>query len=214
MRVIQNVIHQFIGGHPNVTAICTGLSNFGINATIANRDRWEEEGCEGSLGLIDIAGGPIRWVNMFQVTTGGDNYVSYTKYIVPDPRVSVLIEEDLAGKASRFRPSRDYDIYFEENGVPMVARTVRIVLRKRLFQDFSWTGEDQGLGIIERLSGELFIGVRLHSLRGLTITSDALNERWRLSTKTREVPSQEIWNYYDAIARHLLATNPPTFDSR
>ena len=196
--------------------ICAGLRNLGIDATIAQRDRLETEGCENSLGLIEFAEGPIRFANVFTVTTGGGDRREtkyYTGYIVPDSKTSALIEEDLAGKVSRYRPSVTDDILFEEDGMPMAARVVRIELRKRLFQDPSWTGEDQGLGIIERINGDdLFIGKTLYSFGQLAITSDARRERWVLSTLTLKVPTQEIWNRYVAIAQQLLATDFPGGD--
>jgi hypothetical protein len=184
-----------------------GLRKLGINGTIVEKDLWELESVEGSLGLIEIDAGPIRFVSIFAVQHrhGRD---MYTGFIVPDMKIAALIEEYFADGASRYRASYSTDNYFEKNGAPMVERPVRINLERRLFRDPGWTGEDQGLGIIERINSDtLHDDKLLNSFGGLTISSDARHGRWVLSKLRPTPPSQEIWNNYIAIAQHLLATD-------
>jgi hypothetical protein len=51
--------------------ICARLCNLGIDAQMAEPNRDEEKiGGKGSLGIIDIREGPIRWVNVGRI--GGD----------------------------------------------------------------------------------------------------------------------------------------------
>jgi len=93
----------------------------------------------------------------------------------------------------------------------MAVRVIRLEMRKLPFQDPKWTGEDQGLGIIESLNGDDSLsGKTLYSFGGLIITADARHERWVMSTWTLEVPSKEIWGQYVEIAQQLIATAFPT----
>jgi len=70
--------------------ICRGPRSFGIDAQMAPRGRAEEDIGEGSLGVIDIPEGPIRWVNVRKIVTGGGRSSTtdyYTDYGVPDSRL-------------------------------------------------------------------------------------------------------------------------------
>ena len=53
-------------------SFCAHLQSLGIDVHMAERGRAEEKiGNAGSLGLIDVAEGPIRWVNLHPPPSSG-----------------------------------------------------------------------------------------------------------------------------------------------
>lgn len=172
--------------------IFAGLQSLGIDAQMAWRDRSEENIECGvyskSLGLIDIPQGPIRWVNVIKKTThgpGGDSITYYIKYGVPDPK----LEPD----------SPKYRI-----------KTVRVKMFPLLGRvgDLRWKGKDFGLGVISRLNSDYELKHPIMKSRDLIIRAHGDHRCWIISTKTGDVPkvpSGELWNCYQAIARHLLS---------
>ena len=78
--------------------LCGGLRTLGVDARISEQGAPEEPSesfvlPRKSVGLIDIADGPIRWVNViFQADIawreyGGDESGYYTTHGVPDSRI-------------------------------------------------------------------------------------------------------------------------------
>jgi len=74
--------------------VCTGLRAIGVDARMAERGRPEEKlGCSGlqrSLGLVEIHGEPIQWVNVINWTQHFPaNVQKYRNvYLVHDPHLS------------------------------------------------------------------------------------------------------------------------------
>ena len=175
--------------------IYTGLQSMGIDAQIAERDRTEERiGCGNrrtypfqvdmrSLGLIDIAEGPIRWVNVLRsASSPSSGTVYYTDYGVPDPR--------LGPRMTGYIPNLQIE-------------SVRNVSVLR------WKGKDSDRGIINRLNSDISIKHPIMENRDVIIRADGYHKCWIIQVETREVPSKELWNCYQAIADHLLADWPP-----
>ena len=136
-------------------------------------------------GMIDILGGPIQWVNI-RLEGSSSIYATsvsyYTEYGVPDYRLgSELIR--LKIHSVRIKT------------FPLVGKVI----------DLQWKGKDYGLGIIGRLNSDNSINSPIMRSRDLTISANSEQRGWVLSTKTRDAPSQELWNCYQVIARHLLA---------
>jgi hypothetical protein len=71
--------------------VCVGLQKLGIDAHMVRRGRIEEKiGEGGSLGIIHIPEGPIRWVNIRDETHASGQTISivyYTEYGIPDTRL-------------------------------------------------------------------------------------------------------------------------------
>ena len=72
--------------------LCTALRNLGVDAQLAARGRVEEKiyfDPRFSYGVIDIAEGPIRWVNVTEerVMWGPGDLLDFMVYGVPDARV-------------------------------------------------------------------------------------------------------------------------------
>ena len=165
--------------------ICVGLQTLGIDAQMAPRGRAEEEfACPGgSLGIIDIREGPIRWVNVRKVREGErGNYEYYTEYGVPDPKMG-FYSPSLRIKLVRKLSSALFD--------PV--------------EELRWEGGDLGLAVIERLNSDVQLKQPIIESRGVTIDAHGEHRCWIISTRKRDVPSEELWNCYQTIARHLLA---------
>jgi hypothetical protein len=176
----------------------------GVKAQMAERGRPEEkiEG-GGSLGLVDISEGSIRWVNVRRQKTsgsdsgGGDAPFYCTVYGVPDPKA---------------RPGYDrVDI-----------STVRVKTSPLVGQvvDLRWQGDDLGTGLIDLLKGDLSLNDPLMTSTDLKIRYYDEYGCWIMSTpwipsgllrswRAVLIPSAELWRCYEAIAQHLLATESP-----
>jgi len=162
------------------------LQTFGVRAQIAPPGLPEEEIGIGSSLLIDILEGPILWVNVREKTSssghGDVNYSYYTEYGVRDYR--------LGPELTRLRIHSVRIKTF-----PLIGKVI----------DLQWKGKDYGLGIIGHLSSDNSIKPLIMSSRDVKIYANSDYRCWILSTKTWHAPSEEIWNCYQAIARHLLA---------
>jgi len=166
--------------------ICAGLHKLGIDAQMVTRGRVEESICgSGSLGIIYIPEGPIRWVNVRKETYGSGETRStyyYTEYGIPDPRL---------GPDS----PTTYIRSVRKKTSPLFGQVV----------DVLWEGGDYGTGVISRLNSEGQLKKPIMKNRDVTIKGFADYGCWIISTETRNVPSEELLNCYQTIAQHLLA---------
>ena len=170
--------------------LCAHLRALGIEAQMAERGRTEEGvGGEGSLGVIDIIDGPIGWVNVRKEARnagaggGGTTYYDYTDYGVPGPMAA-------GSQMARI-------ICVGARTFPLFGKVV----------DVHWKGDDLGLGIINRLNGDISTKDPRVSSCVLDIRPYPKHECWIISTKTgKGPPSEELWRCYQAIAQQLLDT--------
>ena len=169
--------------------ICAGLRELGIDVRMATRGRVEEGICgSGSLGIIHILEGPIRWVNVRkeELYTGPGEYRIdyYTEYGVPDrrlgPKLTVPIES------------------VRKKHVPVLGPAY----------DVRWEGKDYGGGIISRLNSDEQLKEPIKNSRDVKIESMGDYGCWIMVTKTRDVPSLQLWDCYQKIAEHLLVGWP------
>ena len=157
--------------------ICARLQMLGIEAQMAARHRPEEKvGGYGSLGIIDIAKGPIRWVNVRKESHSSNTVsytLNYTEYAVPDTRLG-------------------------PNSPWVRINTVRVksspVFGKVV--DLRWEGNDFGLGVISRLNSDTSIKHPIMESRDVTIHAHRVHRCWIISTETRDPPSLELWICY------------------
>jgi hypothetical protein len=173
--------------------MCAHLRKLWIDAEMAERGRAEESIDTGSYGLIDIRKGPIRWVNVRRVHTGGgpgggsttDYFVDYG---VPDPRLGGDCPRAFI-KSVRVRT------------LPLFGRVI----------DVCWEGQDCGLGIINHLSSDGSLKDPIVRSHDVDISANGEHTCWIIRTKpsARLGPSRELWDCYESIARHLLAEWPP-----
>ena len=178
------------------------MLRLGIDARVAPRGRPEEEiytgpDDEGSLGVIDIVEGPIRWVNVtwgtrFSVAldTGWWDVYHSLVYGVPDPKIQSAF--------LKVRVKAIYDTHFI---------TGRATWR-------GWEGEDFGLGIVQYLSQNVLVARALTASSGYGRESFEIRARpdrgcWILTVEGVRAPSKQEWDCYQAIASHLLGTPLP-----
>jgi len=169
--------------------ICAGLQSLGVDAQLAAGGRTEEKiGCPGdSLGIIDIPEGSIRWINIWGMVTANNLIIHYTDYGVPDLR----LESNSPGlKICSVRVKT----------FPLIGKVV----------DLHWKGKDFGMGIIGRLNSDISIKHPIMRSRNVEISAHGDHRCWIMSTRTDKVVSEELWNCYQAIARHLLAEWSPS----
>jgi len=163
--------------------LCASLQSIGIDAKLAERWRAEENIECGvyseSLGMIDIREGSIRWVNVVSRSGQAPAGASlYVKYGVPDSRFWYVSKPTLE---------------------------IESTCKKGNWQ---WKGTDSGLGIIDRLNGDSSIEYALLQSNSPAIRIRAYPDHicWVISTEW--ALSEELWNCYQMIARHLLAEWP------
>jgi hypothetical protein len=161
--------------------VCAGLRAIDVEAHLAKRGRAEEKTGHGSLGLIEVSGGPIGWINVRKVSKpdGGTSYI--TDYGIPDRR--------LKPDSSEIRVSS--------------AHTRTFLLWGRVI-NLRWKGDDFGSGIVARLNSDVFIKESVLSTADVAISAHGRYGCWTISSATFAVPSTEIWNCYQTIAQHLL----------
>jgi hypothetical protein len=149
-----------------------------------------------SLGVINISAGPIQWVITEKgfdepVTWAWGGAVIYTShYGVPDPKI---------------QPS-----------FPKVRLTSKRIKRFGLVGKVTglrWRGEDFGLGLVDRLNGDPALAIAIITGRGgLDIRVHPKHGCWTLTTGRNggpPIPSLELWDSYQTVARQLLATPMP-----
>lgn len=186
--------------------LCADLCAMGLDAHMLERGRPEEGvvgGSKGgSLGLIEIRAGPIRWVSVLRHTqrsggglSGGSETVTYTNvYLVSDTGIG------------------------RERRVEVKSIPVKSVLLFGRVIDLLWKGKLQG-DLIRRLNEDLLLKQSLLRVKeDVTIRSFpdvgcwAISSRWYQAdwlgrTPKKLTPSREQWSCYETIARHLLESS-------
>lgn len=192
--------------------LCAHLRSLGIEAQMAPRGRAEENiytGPRESLGIIDIAKGPIPWVNVTSATmsVGGDpdrRMPYYLVYGVPDTRIGLGFP-NVRVKAVSVKK-------FERGWLARL-HGVKVAIGVR------WEGEDFGLGIVQHLSQDVSLASAITDGQSFGLISEenprdgpveilAYPDRswWMLTTKEALTPSKQEWDCYQSIASYLLGT--------
>ena len=182
--------------------LCVDLCAMGLDAGIAERDRQEEDivgNVKGkSLGLIQIQGSSIHWLNLLKHTkayaggAGGGSVTTYTNvYISADPTIRNYIELQSIRVKSVPLIGRIVDLRWESN--------LKGDLTKRMDEDVS----------LKEMLIDLNEDVEICSVPGWgwAVASKG-HKKSLLSDLRRElVPSRKQWNCYERIARYLLESS-------
>lgn len=175
--------------------LCTALKDLGLDAQMAARGRVEQKiyfGPRWSLGVIDIAEGPIRWVNVTQetITWGGEDppLLHFVVYGVPDPRVGPGFPK----------------VRVKITGVRWKGKDFGLGIVDRLSQDVSVAS-----AIMDGAINPFLNVMWPRAVPRVEIRAYPYRSCWMLATPTL-APSKQEWDCYQAIARHLLATPIPT----
>jgi len=160
------------------------------------------------LGVINIAKGPIPWVNVTEATISvGDpdgDMPYYLAYCVPDTRIGPGFP-DVRVKAVKSRRGWWARLSF-----------VQVVIGVR------WEGEDFCLGIVQHLNKDLSVASAITSGQSwerisevnprdgpLEIRADRDRSCWIFIVKDALTPSKQEWDCYQSIANHLLGMSLP-----
>lgn len=175
----------------------SGLRNLGLDAEMAPRGhRLENSRGGGSLGVINLGEGLIRWVNLLKVTygDGGDYY--YADYGIPDRRLT----PDYAHQIRlRSRKVRRYPIFGSVSSV-------------------RWEGQDAPFQVLAQLNGDTELPVGLATAPDVRIWADGEYRYWVITTPAGHksilsilhlggrilVPKRHLWDCYRRIAECLL----------
>lgn len=166
--------------------VCARLCEIGLKAQIAERG-CPEEGIStreaSSIGLIQIHGELIRWVNVVR-GTGEDRYFYKNIYLVPDPSV----RNKGYAKAESLRIK----------SIPLVGRVLSI----------RWKGELPD-DLIKRMNEDTLLNRNLLGLNEeIRIRSFPQFRCWAIAAAYANYdiipPSREQWDCYEIIARYLL----------
>lgn len=190
---------------------CAHLRSLGIEARMAPRGLAQENiytGPRRSLGVINIAKGPIPWGNIIRATNavGTDDYREmpyYLVYGVPDTRIGPGFPR------VRVKAMKTDRGWWARLSFVQVDVGVR------------WEGEDYGLGIVQHLNRDLTVAKAIKDGQSWELVSE-VNPRdgpleirayrdscWILTVKDALTPSKQEWDCYQSIASHLLAMPVP-----
>ena len=163
--------------------ICNNLRAIGVEAKVSERDRPEEKIGVGwptePLGLIDVTGGPIQWLNVTKLLTQYETDYGID-YGVPD--------SNLAGWPN----------------VKLHSVHVRAFPVFGKVTDLGWAGEDNGRGVFERLTADRsLIEPLIPQIDDVSVKAHSKSGCWILRTTNARV-SRELWDCYQRIAQHLL----------
>ena len=210
---------------------CVHLQSLGIDVQMTPRGRAEEKiyaGPRRSMGVIDIIGGPIRWVNVTQATraVGGapdeDDMPDYLVYGVPDARVGPGFPK-VRVKAMTVKVSFLQSFFrsgwckYEALGSRGPGRSDMELWGFRPVIGVRWEGDDSGLGIVQHLTQDVSVGSAIADGNSWGLISGvnprdgvveirAYPDGWILTTKDALQPTRQEWDSYQSIASHLLGT--------
>ena len=173
--------------------LADSISSLGVQASLAQRGLNEEKFqkfwiFKRSLGIIDIADGPIRWIN----------------YLKKDQ--------------SQHSPPKWWVVFGIPDERPISAtRKIKMkTIRKKTFPlfgkvtDVTWRGNDQGTGLLSVLSDDENVdrlSVEFGDLRIQSYSEDSL-VGWTVTVGKRiRKLTNEQWNGFIKMSDHLLASN-------
>jgi len=187
---------------------CALLKSWGVKARIKNRVRDVElmsiSGHGPTFCIIDIEEGPISWISIqWEAKTKlirdpldhilDNSYDRYdyvarsVEYGIPDQRLMTHLAGELLPQL-RIRLGRIRIL-------PIVGKIISV----------RWKGNDIGMGIIAWLNQDISLKKSLVTSPELEISAHYYHSRWIMSVKTSNLPSKNLWDCYQLIARHLLA---------
>jgi len=214
---------MIIGKSTNRTRqrLCTHLRTLDLNVQIPERGL-PEEGISGglmgtSIGLIEVQGSPIRWINMLEHPASRYASAAFTNvYVVPDRRVRSGGYLELRSVRQRNASvyGRVIDLYWTAN---FVGTRVTATLKGEWDEDM----EDR---LLDRINNDASLKESLIRLNeDITIRSVPNFWCWAISSGSyqenglglearRLGPSREQWDCYEMIARHLLESSAEESD--
>ena len=165
------------------------LNSLGIGAAMAERGRPEESirkpWGKRSLGVIDLAEGPIKWINV--VRQDGSQYSPPRCWFVlciPDERP--------------FSKRREVKIKtVRKKSFPVFGKVV----------DVAWEGDDYGTGLLRTLANDYTVKSWTKKTGNLEVRRhDEAFDGWTLQVEKRVTPTRQDWDIIRKIVDYLLSS--------
>ena len=165
------------------------LNSVGVKAEIAERgvveERAENPWYQRSLGTIDIANGPIRWINILKKDSGQHNPPKWWVVLgIPDER-PISNHQTVNIKTVRNKT------------FPLFGKIV----------DVTWKGNDSGTDLVKVLSTDPAIKTLSQRIGNLEIKNHSNEfQGWTLTVDRRFSPTNQDWETLEKIADHILSS--------
>ncbi|HEY31724.1 MAG TPA: hypothetical protein G4O10_01310 [Dehalococcoidia bacterium] len=224
MSLFGRIIDRIAGRSKDKTRhrLCTHLRTIGLNVQVAERGL-PEEGIYGgllgtSLGLLAVQESPIRWINMLEHPASRYASAAFTYvYVVPDQRVR-------SGGYLELRSTRQRNASVYGRVIDLSWTANFVGTRVTTAADEEWD-EEMEEGLLDRLNNDTPLKeglIRLNEdimVRSVpnfwcwAISSGSYQESGLGQESRRMAPSQEQWECYEMIARHLLESSTEEQDT-
>lgn len=176
--------------------ITKALNSLSLRAEMAERGRPEEDVCKRwgtrSLGVVDVAEGPFRWVNIVKMDGGRYNPPRWwTVFCMPDEG-----RDDTPQDLRDIDNRQSVDIKTSrEKSFPVFGRVTSV----------TWEGGDHGTGLLDTFSGDAAIVSLARKVGSLEIAGyDKEFQGWTVQVDTGLRPKCQDWEALLRIADYLL----------
>ena len=169
--------------------LANALNLIGVKAEMADRERAEEKvensWYQRSLGVIDIAEGPISWINILKKDPSKDSPPRWWIVMgIPDDS-AVSIRKQIKIKTKR------------KKSFPIFGKVI----------DVTWEGEDGGTGLAKTLSDNVPIKTLAKRSGNLEIKSQTgIFQGWSLTVDRKFSPTREDWVTVEKISDYILSS--------
>jgi len=165
------------------------LNSSGVKAEMAERGRAEEKTenswYQRSLGVIDISGGPIKWINILKKDGSKNSPPKWWVVLgIPDDKL-VSTRQETKIKTVR------------KKNFPLLGKIVDVV----------WKGAEGGSGLVNKLSADVPTKTLAKGIGNLEIKSHADGfQGWTLTVDRRFNPTNKDWETIELIADYILSS--------
>ncbi len=165
------------------------LNSAGVKAEMAERGRAEEKTenswYQRSLGVIDISGGPIKWINILKKDGSKNSPPKWWVVLgIPDEKLVSTRQE------TKIKTVRNKNF-------PLFWKVVDVV----------WKGSEGSTGLVNKLSADVPIKTLTKGIGNLEIKSQTNGfQGWTLTVDRRFNPTNKDWETIEIIAGYILSS--------
>ena len=165
------------------------LKSLGKRADLAERGRAEEKTenswYQRSLGVIDISGGPIKWINILKKDGSKNSPPRWWVVMgIPDDKLLSTLQD------TKIKTVR-------KKNFPLFGKVVDVI----------WKGSEGGTGLVNTLSVDVPIKTLAKSVGNLEIKSQTNGfQGWTLTVDRRFNPTNKDWETVERIADYILSS--------
>ena len=169
--------------------LANALNLIGVKAEMADRERAEEKvensWYQRSLGVIDIAEGPISWINILKKDPSKDSPPRWWIVMgIPDDS-TVSIRKQIKIKTKR------------KKSFPLFGKVI----------DVAWAGKDGGTGLAKTISDDTSTKTLATRIGNLEIKSQTeMFQGWTLTADKQFSPTRQEWETIEKTAGYILSS--------